>query len=65
MQLRLGDGMSACRLFHKWDSWKVLNRGPGTVGLLGTKKRSDIEVARLERFCLRCGDLQLKTVLSG
>ena len=57
--------MSVCRLFHKWESWKVINRGPGTVKLAWQKSGSDVEVARLERTCARCGDLQLKTVLSG
>lgn len=54
-----------CWLFHSWEPWKVVNRGAGTVRLAWQTQGSDVEVARLERFCARCGDLQLKTVLSG
>lgn len=53
-----------CRLFHKWEPWKVINRGPGTERLPWQERGSDVEVARLERSCTRCGDLQLKTVVS-
>ncbi len=58
-----GDGVS-CRIFHKWERWKIINRGPGKVTMPWGKEDSDVEVARLERFCARCGELQLKTVLS-
>ncbi|KKK74833.1 hypothetical protein LCGC14_2879800 [marine sediment metagenome] len=47
-----------CRLFHAWESWKVLRRGPGK------HYESDAEIVILERSCARCGDLQLKTVVS-
>jgi hypothetical protein len=61
---RGGAVSNQCRLFHKWEPWKVISRGAGVEKLPWQEHGSDVEVARLERFCARCGDLQLRTVVS-